>query len=237
MEQPPATETKRRPARIIVPQQAKWHGRLAARLIWLVIKCLSFTIRFRIHDRSQCFTNPDAHPEPLLFCIWHNRLGLCLELYRIYVQRRQPERRMAALVSASRDGGLLARVLELFRVQPVRGSSSRRGPQALLEMTSYAKQGLDLAVTPDGPRGPCYHVQEGVIALAQLTGRPIIPVVYHLNWKWQAKSWDRFQIPWPFACCNIEVGKPISVPRDLPETEREVWRQKVEDHLRSMTRD
>ena len=74
---------------------------------------------------------------------------------------------MAALVSASGDGGLLARVLELFRVQPVRGSSSRRGPQALRELTTWARRGFDLAITPDGPRGPCYVVDEGVIAAAR----------------------------------------------------------------------
>ena len=80
------------------------------------------------------------------------------------------------MVSASRDGGILAGILEQFGVKPVRGSSSRRGPQALLEMTTWAERGYDLAITPDGPRGPRYKVQEGVISAAQLTGLPIVPV-------------------------------------------------------------
>ena len=83
---------------------------------------------------------------------------------------------MAALVSASKDGGFLSGILELFGVQPVRGSSSRRGPQALLELTTWAERGHDLTITPDGPRGPCYQVQDGVMSLAQLTGLPIVPV-------------------------------------------------------------
>src|SRR5262249_17493705 len=112
-----------------------------------------------------------------------NRLGLALPLYRYYLARHQPERRLAAMVSASRDGGLLARILELFGVEPVRGSSSRRGPQALREMISWGERGYDLAITPDGPRGPCYTVQEGVISTAQITGLPIVPVSYRLNWK------------------------------------------------------
>jgi len=73
------------------------------------------------------------------------------------------------MVSASRDGGLLAAVLERFKVQPVRGSSSRRGRQALLELTTWAERRYDLAITPDGPRGPRYVVQDGIISLARLT--------------------------------------------------------------------
>ena len=104
-------------------------------------------------------------------------------------------------------------------MQPVRGSSSRRGPQALLELTSWAERGYDLAITPDGPRGPCYVVQEGVMALAQVTGLPIVPFSYHLRWKIRVKSWDRFQIPLPFSPCDMIIGKPVRVPRETsPES-------------------
>ena len=118
----------------------------------------------------------DVPQEKIIFAIWHNRLALSLVLYRRYVARRDRSRRLVAMVSASRDGGMLAGILERFGVQPVRGSSSRRGPQALREMVSWGKRGHDLAITPDGPRGPCYIVQEGVISIAQLTGLPIVPV-------------------------------------------------------------
>ena len=144
---------------------------------------------------------------------------------------------MAAMVSASKDGGLLARILELFGVEPVRGSSSRRGPQALRELIAWGERGYDLAITPDGPRGPRYHVQEGVISTAQITGLIIVPVAYHLNWKYQIKSWDRFQVPLPFACCEITVGHPMRVPREATSTEREALRQQLENELRSVTRD
>ena len=121
---------------------------------------------------------------------------------------------LAAMVSASKDGGFLAGILECFNVQPVRGSSSRRGPQALLELTTWAERGYDLAITPDGPRGPCYVVQEGVMSLAQVTGLPIVPVSYHVNWKIRVNSWDRFQIPLPFSRCEMIYAKPIFVPRE-----------------------
>ena len=158
-------------------------------------------------------------------------------MYRHYVVRVDTERRMAAMVSASRDGGLLARVLEHYSVEPVRGSSSRRGPQALREMISWSERGYDLAITPDGPRGPCYQVQDGVISTAQLTGLPIMPVSYHLNWKFRPKSWDRFQVPMPFARCRIRVGEMVRVRREATEAEREALRQRLEETMKAITED
>lgn len=152
------------------------------------------------------------------------------------VHRRHP-RKLAALISASKDGALLAAVLSRFGVQNVRGSSSRRGPQALLELTSQAQLGYDLAVTPDGPRGPRYVAQMGVIALAQLTGLPIIPVTCNTTWKVCVKSWDRFQIPLPFSLCELILNRPIFVPREADEHQREELRTHLETSLRSGSRD
>jgi hypothetical protein len=188
-----------------------------------------------LNDLSGYFS--DVPQEKIIFAIWHNRLALALILYRRYVARRDHSRRLVAMVSASRDGGMLAGVLERFGVEPVRGSSSRRGPQALREMVSWGRRGHDLAITPDGPRGPCYVVQEGVISTAQLTGLPIVPVTYHLNWKIRAKSWDRFQIPLPFARCEITMGKVLRVPRETDAAGREELRKQLEVELRAITRD
>jgi hypothetical protein len=224
-----------RPSGVVVPHKAKWHQRLAAALVYGLIRGLAATIRFELADRSGLFKGAPA--ERIIFSIWHNRLALSLMMYRRYVVRFAPERRMAAMVSASRDGGLLARVLEHFRVEPVRGSSSRRGPQALREMRSWAERGYDLAITPDGPRGPCYEVQDGVISAAQLTGLPIVPVSYHLNWKFRPKSWDRFQVPLPFARCRISIGEIMRVPREATESERETLRLRLEATMKTITED
>jgi lysophospholipid acyltransferase (LPLAT)-like uncharacterized protein len=158
-------------------------------------------------------------------------------MYRRYLERTNQSMRVAAIVSASKDGGVVARVLEHFDVQPVRGSSSRRGPQALLELTTWAERGYDLAITPDGPRGPCYVVQPGVVSLAQITGRSILPVSYHLSWKIRLKSWDRFQIPLPFGRITMRFGDPIPVPREATESEREALRLQVENALKAITED
>jgi hypothetical protein len=106
-----------------------------------------------------------------------------------------------------------------------------------LELTGWAERGYDLAITPDGPRGPRYVVQEGVMALAQVTGLPIIPASYYLGWKVQAKSWDRFQIPLPFSVCEVMIGKPVRVPREASDEERETLRQQLEQALREISRD
>jgi lysophospholipid acyltransferase (LPLAT)-like uncharacterized protein len=221
---------------IVIPHQAKWHQRLAAALIVFLIRAMALTVRFRVDDRSGYF-GKGSPPEKFIFAFWHNRLALSAVMYHRFVRKFDPDRRIAGLVSASRDGGLLAQILEYFGIVPIRGSSSRRGGQALVELTTCAERGYDLAITPDGPRGPRYEVQEGVIATAQLTGLPIVPAAYHLAWKIRLNSWDAFQIPLPFTRCDITAGKPIAVPREISDEQRESYRKQLEQSLREITRD
>lgn len=232
---PDARRPTRKSAGVVVPHKPKWRHRVAAWLLFAAIRAIALTLRFRWYNRSEF---PNGVPDgPAIYCVWHNRLALCLVAYWDRAQTLNRTPGLAAMVSASRDGGFLAAVLECFEVQPVRGSSSRRGPQALLELTTWAERGYDLAITPDGPRGPCYVVQDGVMSLAQLTGLPIIPFTYNLNWKIRVKSWDRFQIPLPFSRCEMVFGGPVYVPREATDAEREVLRQRLESLLRGMTRD
>ncbi|MGN6643468.1 MAG: lysophospholipid acyltransferase family protein, partial [Verrucomicrobiota bacterium] len=217
-----------------VPHAAPCNQKLATWLISVLMTDLMRTFRNTGNDRGGMIQNDTD--EPAIFAIWHNRLALCMEAYDVYSRGRNGAG-LAAMVSASKDGGFLAEILERFRVQPVRGSSSRRGPQALLELTTWAERGYDIAITPDGPRGPCYLVQDGVMVLAQLTGLRIIPVSYNVQWKIRLKSWDRFQIPIPFSKCEMNSGAPIRVPRNATDEERAVLRQQLEDSLKAMTRD
>jgi lysophospholipid acyltransferase (LPLAT)-like uncharacterized protein len=219
----------------VIPHVPKWYQRVAAWLIWASIRAVALTLRYRWDDRSEFLKGSAAGPA--IYCVWHNRLALCMIPYWDYIKKRNDTPGLAAMVSASKDGGFLTGVLEYFRVQPVRGSSSRRGAQALLELTGWAERGYDLAITPDGPRGPCYVVQDGVTSLGQLTGLPIVPVSCNLGWKIRVKSWDRFQIPLPFSRCEIIFAKPIRVPREATDAEREALRQRLETELRAITRD
>ena len=233
----PARASRRsRSAGVVMPNRPRWYQRLAARLVWLLLTTVAATLRYRWNDRSGLFDG-GTKIGPAIYCVWHNRLALCMVAYFGYARKRNDTPGMAAMVSASKDGAFLTAILECFKVQPVRGSSSRRGPQALLELTTWSERGYDLAITPDGPRGPCYVVQEGIMSLAQLTGLPIIPFSYHLGWKLRARSWDRFQIPLPFSRCEMNVEKPIHIPRDASDAEREALRQRLEQTLKELSRD
>ena len=232
---PKSPAAKPRSSARVIPNEPRWYQRLGARIIWAVLRTLAATLRYEWDDRSG-YRNETA-AAPVIFCVWHNRLALSMKAYFGYGRKRTRSAGMAAIVSASRDGAFLAAILKCFKVQPVRGSSSRRGPQALLELLTWAERGYDLAITPDGPRGPCYVVQEGVMSLAQLSGLPILPFSFELQWKVRPKSWDRFQIPLPFSRCKMILEKPIRVPREASDAEREELRRQLEKTLKDISRD
>ena len=225
----PPRDTTPRSRGPVIPSHAKWSQSVTAWLLCLVERLVTLTLRCHWRDGSGLATMP-VQP-PVIFCLWHNRLALSMLVHRRF------RRKLAALISASKDGALLACVLGKYSVQPVRGSTSRRGPQALLELAGWAQAGYDVAITPDGPRGPRYVVQKGVIALAQVTGRPIVAVTYNTRWKICAKSWDGFQIPLPFARCEMVVKEPLRVPPDASESQREELRAVLEQSLRESSRD
>lgn len=220
---------------LVVPHRATFRQRLGAWAVFAALRAIALTLRRHWEDQSDWFKPAPAGQA--IYVVWHNRLALCLEAYHGYIRRRTPKKGLAAMVSASKDGGFLTHILECYGVQPVRGSSSRRGPQALLELSSWAERGYDLAITPDGPRGPRYVVQEGVMSLAQITGLPIIPVSYSLSWRIQLKSWDGFLIPLPFARWATVFAAPIRVPRDASDAEREALRKQLETTLRTLAPD
>ncbi len=220
---------------IVVPHTPKWHQRLAAFLVWLAVSVVSLTIRYRLHDPHGVMKRADL--KQAIYCFWHNRLALCVKIYFKFSRAHHAAPGVAGLVSASKDGAFLSAIFHRFGVQPVRGSSSRRGAQALLELNSWAQRGYDLAITPDGPRGPRYVLAEGAITLAQITGLPLVPSSHHFNWKFSLNSWDKFQIPLPFARCDVFVGKTFNIPRELTAEQREQFRQQVEAELNAITKD
>ncbi|MDB6036795.1 MAG: hypothetical protein JWM99_636 [Verrucomicrobiales bacterium] len=232
---PPAKQSRERKSGIVVPQKLKWHGELAALVAAACGKVLNKTLRIRFVDEAGLLSG--NHKGPVIFATWHNRLALSMAAWREFQARLQPDSRLAALVSASRDGALLARILERNGVHPVRGSSSRRGAQALLELSSVLQKGYHVAITPDGPRGPRYVVQDGIIALAQLTETPIVAVSNYSSHKFQAKSWDRFQVPIPLSHCVISFAPMLKVPRDASDSMKQELKAELQRSLMSMTRD
>jgi lysophospholipid acyltransferase (LPLAT)-like uncharacterized protein len=221
--------------KIETPRRLRWRHHVAAFLLFAAIRLFSCTWRCRFIDVHGFLRQPHG---PMIFCLWHNRLGLSMSMWERFGRKKIHSSGLVALISASHDGGVLARALRYFKVDAVRGSSSRRGPQALLELTSYTQRGYSVAITPDGPRGPRYVVQDGIMALAQVSGMPILPVSTEVRWKISVKrSWDKFQVPLPFAYCEVRLGAPVMVPRDAPDEQREALRAELQEQMMALTGD
>ena len=139
--------------------------------------------------------NPGVH------LLWHNRLFTTPEMARRFMN--YPGRRIHALISGSKDGAWLSGVFQNDYIFPIRGSSSWRGTEALREIVRVLRQGYDVGITPDGPRGPCYSVQRGALVAARSTGKPITLIAMNPTRFWRLKSWDRFYLPVPFS--RVEV--------------------------------
>ena len=217
----------------MVPRQLTWRRKAASVVVLAFMRTMMKSWHMHWQDAERC----PVLPGPVIFCIWHNRLALAMGAYDDFVREKWPSAGMGAMISASRDGAFLASLVEPFGVVPIRGSTSRRGPQALLEATTWMEKNYNIAITPDGPRGPAYKVQEGIIHLAQVTGRPIIPISNYSRRKITMRSWDKFQIPLPFARCIMRYGPPLRVPRDATDEDRDQLRLELEKMMMTITKD
>ena len=195
-----------------------------------LLRLLFLTVRLRFDDRIGFTTG--HYDKPVLMCFWHNRiLGITLCFLRQYPHGRRAG--VSVLTSPSRDGEILAQVANGFGMGAVRGSSSRKGSQALRELVRLIESGADIAITPDGPRGPRYKLGPGAILLAQTTGAVIAPVHAKFSWCLRLKTWDGFIIPLPFSRVSVTVEEMIPVPRELTNDEFEAMRSRVETLLKN----
>jgi lysophospholipid acyltransferase (LPLAT)-like uncharacterized protein len=181
-----------------------------------------FGVTFKIREIGKdSYSRLVENRSPLILSIWHANV-----LYSPYFHRGK---NVAVLISESKDGDFINQVVHRFGNTSIRGSSSKGGSKALKGMIAHLKQGLSVAFTPDGPRGPALLVQPGLIAAAQITQAPIVPFHYECTRQWiLEKSWDKHRIPKPFATVVISYGEPIFIPRSLSETEFEEQRLIVE---------
>jgi lysophospholipid acyltransferase (LPLAT)-like uncharacterized protein len=205
--------------------------RLIARIASWVMRVHFWTLRFRFIDHAGVLTNPPR--EPLLWAFWHNRLLVSAYMFERYF----PARRGAAMASRSGDGEIISAIISCFGLRPIRGSSSRGGARALVEMKRAHDDGFDVAITPDGPRGPRYRVNPGIVKLAQLTGGKIFPMHIAYSRCWRLKSWDGFMIPKPFATVEITFAPLHAIAPTATEEEFEAVRAKFEEALRGLSGD
>lgn len=166
--------------------------KLGALLLRLLRKTLKFeVINQETSDRIRC-----------IYMFWHRNL-LLMTLQRI-------DQGAAVMVSSSKDGEMIAGPLSELGYIPVRGSSSRKGSMAMREMIRMSKT-ISLAITPDGPKGPCYTFHLGLFQIAYLAKIPIVAVAVNANKEWLFNSWDKFRFPKPFAKLTMIYSDPIWV--------------------------
>lgn len=176
---------------------------------------------------DRCGLTRKEFDEPVIWLLWHNRVFLIP-----YMQNRKaPHRHGKALTSPSGDGEIIARVMERFGHGAIRGSSNKRPAAAMREMTRALRDGYDLAITPDGPRGPRYQMQLGAVKLAQISGAAIMPIHVRYSRAWVCRTWDKFLIPKPFAAVNFVFDELVYVPRDASEESLERIRRELEKKM------
>jgi len=171
-------------------QYLRWVG-ATSRILWV-----NRSIRQELEKGGRGF----------LYAFWHGR-----QVFLAYLHRGD---RIRPLVSQSRDGELIAGVCRHFGIEPIRGSTSRGGLEALREIQRALTDGARVGFSPDGPRGPVRKVQSGVLYAAQKTGLPIVPVAYGARKRWIFKGWDEFIVPRPFNRIAMVYGTPLRVGPD-----------------------
>ncbi len=159
--------------------------------------------------------------EGFIGIFWHGRMLLIPFIY--------PGSVMHVLISIHRDGEIIANVMKRFGFSLVRGSSKKGGSAALREMLHLLKEGKDLAITPDGPKGPVEVLKPGVAEAARLSGKAVIPVTFSASPCIRATSWDRFMIPYPFSRGVLYVGDPVRYEKG---EDMEAFRLRIEAALR-----
>lgn len=208
-----------------------WHKRLlkaqgtqaaAAWLLAMYIRLVFATSRVVRH------VDPSAMPymqgnENGIFAFWHGRMMMMLAF-------KPKGRDMYVLSTPHRDGQLSSRVVRLFGNRTIYGSSSHGGMSAAREMIRALEGGGNICITPEGPRGPLQVVQKGTVAIAKLSGRPVLPVAFSSTRQKRFNSWDKFILPLPLGRIEFCVGAPLAVARDADE---EQARRSIEHALNS----
>jgi lysophospholipid acyltransferase (LPLAT)-like uncharacterized protein len=163
----------------------------------------------------------------VIFSFWHGRLLVLSFSHR--------NRKIQVLASEHQDGDLMGRTIQRLGFGHLKGSTSRGGARAVRELAAILKDGLDVGLTVDGPRGPRGVVQQGAVELSRMTGSAVIPISNTARPRYLFRSWDRFQLPAPFARVIISYGEPMLVPNGAEQEERERYRLLLQERLHGLT--
>ena len=200
--------------------------RVLIRLGSILVNLLCVTLRYKVIDEAGFLEKP--FPRPVVILVWHNRILAMPAVFRRYYPRRKG---LLVLTSASRDGAYLSEFVRCFGMGAVRGSSSRRGAVALLDLVRSVEAGFDLCITPDGPRGPRYSLGPGALLLSERCHVPLMPLLVEYSAFWRFKSWDGFAIPKPFSKVTVTVLPLMEIESSETEAAFEAKRQQVETRM------
>jgi lysophospholipid acyltransferase (LPLAT)-like uncharacterized protein len=187
-----------------------------------LINALGHTLRWRV-DGAEHYDAVRASGRQPIMAFWHGRILTGTLYFR--------DRGIVVITSENFDGEWIARIIERFGFRTARGSSSRGGLKAMLQLVRDMEKGRPAAFTLDGPRGPARVAQPGAIWLARATGNPVLPFHMEASSKWTAKSWDQTQIPKPFTTVCVAIGDPLEVPGEANDERLETTRQELERRL------
>lgn len=189
----------------------------------------------RVEGREHLDAAMAAAPS-LLPCYWHQHELFCARVLLLQMPRGL---KLGFLISPSVDGEVPSRIATRLGVRVIRGSSTRTGARALRDYYALlVHEGVSPVITPDGPTGPRFRFKPGGLLLAQLSGRPLLPMAYAASRAWFV-GWDRFVIPWPFSRIAIAIGEPVIVGRDVPLTDAATvaaWQSRLEGELHQLFR-
>jgi lysophospholipid acyltransferase (LPLAT)-like uncharacterized protein len=198
-------------------------------LAYWTIRTLAWTMRFEEANLELVRALWEGKA-PWIGAFWHGRL-----LMMPWAYANKKGRKLSFLVSSHRDGQIVARALERFGFRPILGSTRRGGAAALKEMVEAIQDGFDVAVVPDGPRGPRCRAEFGVIELARRTGNPVIPLSFNASKRKIFETWDRFLLPYPFSRGVFVWGEPIYVDPQGDRAHVEEKRLLLEKRLNELT--
>lgn len=201
--------------------------RAADLAFYAVIHLIGFTVRFEVigWENHEEVTQTGGLP---IYNFWHDRILLTTYWWR--------KRRIVVLTSKSFDGEYIARFIQRFGYGAVRGSSTRGGVGAIVEMVRLMRNGCTTGFTVDGPKGPPYVAKMGPVLLAKKSGHPMLPFTMALKHYWKAPSWDSFQIPKPFTRARVYVSPAIYVPADADEAMLQGKRDELQAALDDLNR-
>ena len=205
---------------------SEWKFKLAGVLGQGLVGSLFTTTRAKPIDAHNYLRFREKR-QPVLFVLWHGQL---LPLVHYHQQEK-----ITVLVSEHADGEYITRVLHRYGFDTARGSSTRGGSKGLKGLVRAVREGRDIGITPDGPRGPARVCKPGALVAAQITGVPIIPMAVGSDSAWSFQSWDRFSVPKPLTRLRIIYGEPVYVPREMPEGELEAMAARIGNTLNQLT--